>query len=36
MGRSKTVEHEGSLQQAEGIRSDPAINADLKGIADGE
>lgn len=36
MGRSKTVEHDGSLMPVEGIRPDPAINANLKGMPDGE
>jgi hypothetical protein len=36
MGCSKTVEHDGSLLPAEGIASDPASNASLKGMLDGE
>ena len=36
MGRSKTVGHDGFWRQAQGIRSDAAINANLKGMPNGE
>ena len=36
MGRSKTMEHDGSWQQAQGITSNAGINASFKGMADGE
>jgi hypothetical protein len=37
MARSKTVEPDGSLQQAEGMRPGRAIDANLlKGMPDGE